>query len=71
MGAGAAGAATEGAGLAGAATAATPWVTAGLGAVNLGMSLVEASKQKIYNVQLKEPLNKHQKNKKNTRSKLL
>lgn len=35
-----------GAGAAGAATAATPWVTAGLGAVNIGMSLVEASKQK-------------------------
>jgi len=35
-----------GAGAASAATAATPWVTAGLGVVNIGMSLVEASKQK-------------------------
>jgi len=35
-----------GAGAASAATTATPWVTAGLGAVNLGISLVEASKQK-------------------------
>jgi hypothetical protein len=35
-----------GAGAASAATTATPWVTAGLGAVNIGMSLVEASKQK-------------------------
>lgn len=50
MGAGAAGAAgateTEGGGLAGAMSSITPWATAGLGVVNLGMSLVEASKQK-------------------------
>jgi hypothetical protein len=45
--AGAAGAATSaGGGLAGAASAAMPWVSLGLGAANIGMSLVEASKQK-------------------------
>lgn len=33
-------------GLAGAASAAMPWVSLGLGAANIGMSLVEASKQK-------------------------
>lgn len=39
-------AASTGGGLAGAASAAMPWVSLGLGAANIGMSLVEASKQK-------------------------
>lgn len=38
-------AASTGGGLAGAASAAMPWVSLGLGAANIGMSLVEASKQ--------------------------
>jgi len=44
--AGVTGAASAVGGLAGAASAATPWVSLGLGAANIGMSLVEASKQK-------------------------
>lgn len=43
---GQAAAASTGGGLAGAASAAMPWVSLGLGAANIGMSLVEASKQK-------------------------
>lgn len=46
---GTAGASAAGGGLAGTMSAVTPWVTAGLGAVNIGMSLVEASKQKDLN----------------------
>lgn len=46
LGTAATGAASAGGGLAGAASAAMPWVSLGLGAANIGMSLVEASKQK-------------------------
>jgi hypothetical protein len=46
MGAAAGGAAGAAGGLAGLASAATPWVSMGLGAVNIATDLVQASKQK-------------------------
>lgn len=46
MGQGAAGATNGLSGLAGAASAATPWAAVGMSALNVGLSLAEASKQK-------------------------